>query len=550
MLIICVTGMIALVAPPNTYDAMTYHMARVMHWIQNHSVAYYPTHILRQLYLSPGAEYLILQFQILGGSDRMANLVQWFSMVGSVLGISLIAGQLGADLRGQLLSSVVVVTIPTGILQASSTQTDYVSTFWVVCFVYFAFLLTGEARLWQALACGASLGLAILAKATSYVYALPFLIWLVVLVLRKHRARSLVLLAIVACATLLINLPTYVRNDELFANPLGMTSDMEAVRAGQAEKYSNDAFTAAGTLSNVIRNLALNLATPSDAINTRLQTAVVAIHQAMGTSPDDPRTTWPGTQFELMRTSFREDYDGNLLDVFYIALAIAVLFFRRNHSREAIYYCIAVTTAYLLFCFYLKWQPWNTRLMLGLFVLWSPAVGIVLAGLRNHLLRTGLIGLLLLAALPWLLLNRLRPIASEQNIFNMPRTSLYFMNRQGYQKPFESVVNALDARSAGQCKQVGLYLRFDDWEYPLWVLLQRKLGNDVVVESVNVENISRTEYARFPETVPCAVLALDPTLAASLNVQGTPFSRVRFFDNVSVFLPEKSGAQAPGAAVP
>ena len=63
--IVFVVGLIAFVAPPNTWDSMTYHLPRVMHWIQDRSVAYYPTFILRQLYLAPGAEYLILQFQIL-----------------------------------------------------------------------------------------------------------------------------------------------------------------------------------------------------------------------------------------------------------------------------------------------------------------------------------------------------------------------------------------------------------------------------------------------------------------------------------------------------
>jgi hypothetical protein len=70
----------ALVAPPNNYDSMTYHMARIAHWLQNGSVRFYPTHNPRQLHLAPFAEYAILQFQVLtGGSDRFANAVQWFA---------------------------------------------------------------------------------------------------------------------------------------------------------------------------------------------------------------------------------------------------------------------------------------------------------------------------------------------------------------------------------------------------------------------------------------------------------------------------------------
>ena len=34
---------LALLYPPNNYDSMTYHMARVAHWIQNQSIGHYPT---------------------------------------------------------------------------------------------------------------------------------------------------------------------------------------------------------------------------------------------------------------------------------------------------------------------------------------------------------------------------------------------------------------------------------------------------------------------------------------------------------------------------
>ena len=34
---------IALTAPPNTWDSMTYHMSRVWHWAQNQTVSHYPT---------------------------------------------------------------------------------------------------------------------------------------------------------------------------------------------------------------------------------------------------------------------------------------------------------------------------------------------------------------------------------------------------------------------------------------------------------------------------------------------------------------------------
>jgi len=96
--IVIMVGLIALIAPPNNWDSMVYHMSRVAHWIQNKTLVHYPTHILRQLSFTPAAEFVIMNFQILSGGDRFANFVQWFSMLGSIIGVSLIAKQLGAGI--------------------------------------------------------------------------------------------------------------------------------------------------------------------------------------------------------------------------------------------------------------------------------------------------------------------------------------------------------------------------------------------------------------------------------------------------------------------
>ncbi|MCS6290218.1 MAG: hypothetical protein H8K10_14785 [Nitrospira sp.] len=60
--IVIATGVIALIAPPNNWDSMTYHMSRVEHWRANGSVIHYPTNVVWQIYLNPWAEFAIFQF--------------------------------------------------------------------------------------------------------------------------------------------------------------------------------------------------------------------------------------------------------------------------------------------------------------------------------------------------------------------------------------------------------------------------------------------------------------------------------------------------------
>jgi hypothetical protein len=127
--ILFVTFFIAVVYPPNNWDSMTYHLPRIEHWLQNKSLNHYYTSIDRQLLSAPFAEILILQGRALSGDDYLANLVQWFSFLGSIIGISKIAGRLGMNRKMQIVSALFFATVPMAILQASSTQTDLVTTF-------------------------------------------------------------------------------------------------------------------------------------------------------------------------------------------------------------------------------------------------------------------------------------------------------------------------------------------------------------------------------------------------------------------------------------
>src|SRR5689334_7908353 len=104
---------VALVAPPNSWDAMTYHMVRVVHWLANGSVQPYPAGDTRQLFPPPLNSYAMLQLQALAGTDRFANLVEWSAYVGMAAAAALATGRLGAGFRAQSIAALLALTIPT-----------------------------------------------------------------------------------------------------------------------------------------------------------------------------------------------------------------------------------------------------------------------------------------------------------------------------------------------------------------------------------------------------------------------------------------------------
>jgi len=98
------TAIVAYAAPPNRWDSLTYHMARVAHWAQAGSLGHYATGIERQNLMAPGAEIGMLHAYVLAQGDRLVNFPEWLAMVASVIGAAALAGRLGAsrgpDARG------------------------------------------------------------------------------------------------------------------------------------------------------------------------------------------------------------------------------------------------------------------------------------------------------------------------------------------------------------------------------------------------------------------------------------------------------------------
>jgi hypothetical protein len=450
---------IAFAAPPNTWDSMTYHMSRVANWIQNGSLRHYTTGDPRQLFLAPEAEYEILHLQLLSGGDRLANLPQWCAAALSTVAVTLIARALSGDARTQAVAAVFGATLPMGILQATSTQSSYVATFWLAAFVALGLEWSSASRrdpIGAALL-GFALGLGLLSKETIFLFAPPFVLWLGWRrgFPRRHRSE----LAILAACTLVLPLPHLVRNQLDFGSALGPYSKL----------YTNASFSPAVIASNLLRNAGLHIETQLPPVDRRIQRAIEALHRPLGLQPSDPRTTFGRTQFKISGPSLSEDTSGNPL---HLALALAVLALvgvrKVRPTREQTAYAAALGGGLLLFCLLLRWQPWHSRLHLTLFVLAGPLLAVLAQRLVGAaVIRTG-VALLAIGALPWVLVGDARPLVGARSVLAVPRSDQYFAGRPELRAPYQWAASTIEELG---CRDVGLILGGNDWEYPLWALL-------------------------------------------------------------------------------
>jgi hypothetical protein len=491
---VSVTALIALVAPPNTYDSLTYHMSRVAHWAQNRSLEPFATGILRQAYMSPGAELVVLQLYLLAGGDRLANFAEWVAMIACIIGAAKIAADLGSTQRGQWIAGVFVATLPMGIAQASSTMTDYVAAWWAVCAASeVCELLSSTVKIEHFAFMALAAGLALLAKPTGAVFLAPFALLAFWKLARTFRAgQALVIGALGAAAIVILNAGHASRNVLAFGSPFG-----PAARA-----FTNEIVSWRVVLSNTLRNASLHAGTSWDWLNEQLYVALAKVHVKLGLAMDDPRTSWHNF-FAVRPPGPEEKSVGNTWHAVAAMVAAGLALLRRRAWNIVLLeYLAMVSASFVLFSAVFKFDMLASRYHMPFFVLLAPVVGVGFGALRGWL-QWSAIALFAVSAFAPLVSLKERPLLRREDnpsILLQPREQL-LLSTSG----LASVYPEFAARiGESGCRDVGLMLRGDTPEYPIWVLLHAPRG-DLIIDWIIARGDPTGKFRRAGFH-PCAVI--------------------------------------------
>jgi hypothetical protein len=495
----------AVISPSNNNDSLHYHMSRVMHWAEDQSLGYYATAYDVQLYSPIWAETTILNLRLLWGNDQLANLVQWSSLIFSLIGASLLAKYLGAGRKGQWAAAAFTAGLPMALLEATSTQNDLVTAFWLISLLSFVVIATKRELFWEEfIGLAVAIGLGLLTKATFFPYAIAPMLYFIVIQFKRNKLGKVVFRGlIIGLIVLTLNTGYWGRNLAVYGGLLGPTSVYKGEKVNLFEPSSIP--------GSVIRVTLLNLAVPEDSLND------VAIHylteafDAIGLHMLDGFTPQWGWN--------HEDLASNPIQMLLIPATLLILLLtrRRIDTHLIVPYLLVTISLYFLLPIVKNIADVERRYQLPFFVAWGPIFGIAFASSSRKWLAPTSIILLLVAAFPWVLFNRTRPLIAMRpssdpftipclagctagSILNEPPVRVLFAGWIDLQGPYTDATSAIRQSS---CRSVGLQLDSHDIEYAFWWLL------DAPQSGIRLETIfASPQLERFidPSFKPCAIL--------------------------------------------
>lgn len=454
----------SLVYPPNNYDAMTYHMARLPNWLANHSLRHYATNIYRQLYQPPLSSIILLHVNVLSGSDIFSNLLQVFFLY--VLLRTLI--QIGVLLGVRQIANIplILITIPAVVLQASSVTNNIIEASFVAIALLYAIKLRNEMGVIGFLVLGVSAGMSILTKGTAYLFVVPIFIFCGIdTLVSRSFIKKASLLFLSGVLALGINVCHYQRNYQLTGSFLGTDP-------AEKQMYSNQDMSISRFCSNSIKNIGNHLGPYPLSIYT--ESAIYKTHDLLGIPINGNGVNFNNFDYHVTASPNTEDNAPNLIHIllmiFSFAFIIIEIFRRKIRIKDSLVFILGIVVLqFVFFNIFLKWQPWHSRNHIAMFVEFVPILAmIVFDRIQRKGYRQVLLGIMTFYAVLLIVFNRLRPFisyppyTSTVSLFSS-RDEKYFADRTHLISDFRNIRQKLGNINY---HTIGINIYWNEYEYP------------------------------------------------------------------------------------
>lgn len=492
----------SIIYPPNNWDTLTYHMTRIVYWISNENVNHFPTYTLRNLYQPPFSEFFNLQLNLLNGDDYLSTSLQIYFLILSALVIKVILENFNFSRNIIYLSILFCFTTTSIILQSTTPKNDIICGFFVLLSNLYLFKTYKEESYENIFLLGLSISLGMLTKGTFYIFIFPsiaiFILAVLIRSIKTKKLQKLLKYSVVLTLVIFINIGHFYRNYSFSGNII-------SVDKVENDMYSNKNMTIKKLTSNVLKNIGNQIGYP---FTNQYDIFLYNFHYDYEIFMDNPEINFNKTKYQApLKFETHEDLAPNTLHFFCIILFETILLFLFFKERKKIILLISfiIFSQFLLFSFYLKWQPWHSRLLIPFFMSGSIAFGIGV----NFLFKNSKLITFLLCSIFYLnfifhyLYNKTRPIIYNKDYTCLIKSSdsrnkKYFVNQPYLENEYEIIINNI---RLNKYKNIGLEIT--DWEYPLFTDIYR---SGIKINSINVPN-KTIELKKLNSYFPDAVIS-------------------------------------------
>ena len=441
----------AFVLPPHNTDAITYHLPRVFHYLQNESLSSYESNFIYQTIHPRYSAILNIAWHSVLPLEPVFQLVQFTAGIIAAVAVTGIALSIGASLVSSVVAGVVFVSCTNVMLQMSTPQNDLlIASYFAVC-LFFILQWVNKPTLLYAILASLSISVAIGIKANVVTFVPSSLTLLVLLIHRRRIWKKLIHFCVLP-VLLFVTVFTsgYWDNYQRYGHPLGPSS-VASEHTILNESVPSILFHGSKNLARYsIRSTStdgLPRLRPIVVAGRRIQRMLALPFEQLGLDLYNPELC--RRPYTAVGPDSHEDRAWYGFISILILIPSFVMSFLPKYRERYLPISISIVVFYVTQSYLAQYDPWRGRAFISAAVLFAALSPIVTSPFtigRNRILAVAIAGIILLSSLSafaWRRNRNFLPYDQFPSIFHMDRISQITANQPHFDGPLRNMIDAV-----------------------------------------------------------------------------------------------------------
>ena len=477
-------GIVAFFSVPYNYDSIMYHAPRIQQWVQNGTVSYYASHVMRQNASTVLAAYISTYFYILYGHHPGAmSLTQYFGYIVTLYFIIALCRHFKVTCFYKKCATILWITLPIAFAEAITQQNDLVAAALAISFVTYIYKISEgkfNNKKVNIIVLAAYMGYAFITKPNVCLLMSIFLVvYLSICINRKYGVTEILLQIVVAILIIaLICTPQMLENYSLQGT---LFSSM----VGQKQLIGTliPSYVFVNWLKNILYNFGFNWGSFSNL--GIIQTIVRMVSTVLNVEMNHPAIAENGIDFifpTIPNYSSDAALQNTLMTVMLITVVLMILK-RKIIDSERKTFAILSIASFVLFCVILRWETSITRYMTAFFAVIIVGCIIVFDDIHSKGMIPKFVEKTIIVVIALMVLIditcEIAQLYKFHPVFPVKSSLTLYSDRYEEYLDVAKIINE-------KADSVGIIEGETSVEYPFWLMIE----DGIIINHVNVENVS------------------------------------------------------------